>query len=499
VPGHAQARSILLTRLERGAARAPDQRLLDGVVTACARLPLALSIVAARVATDPRGSLEAIGRELVEHPRLDALAGDETGVDVRRIFSWSYHALSPATQRLFLLFALLPGLDVGGPSLASLAGMPTVDLRGLLEELVRAQLVTETPQRRYTMHDLLRAYAVELAESDLTADERGAANRRLLDHLVHSAVAASALLSSYRKQPDPGTPAEGVVPEMFDGLEAATAWFAAEHLTLLAAVKDACRSGTEHAWRLAWALGPFLEHQGLWHDWQAIQQQTLQAAADRGDVPGQAHGYESLGDAATWLTEFDAAAEHYARASELYRRTGAVVGQARVHLGQALLAGCQEQYEFSLAEAQRALVLFVQIGHRTGEANALNVIGWTRVQLGLYAGALAACRRALLLHQSLSNVHGEAATLDSLGVVHDGLGNHAAALNCVGSALDFYRRVGHRGLEAEVLAHIGDSHASALDIEAANEAWRSALRIFDDLDHSDADEIRAKLTNAQPA
>jgi hypothetical protein len=50
------------------------------IVTACARLPLALGIVAGRAATQPQFPLRAVAAELRDtHARLDALAGPPGG------------------------------------------------------------------------------------------------------------------------------------------------------------------------------------------------------------------------------------------------------------------------------------------------------------------------------------------------------------------------------------------------------------------------------------
>ncbi|WP_167979467.1 hypothetical protein, partial [Lentzea indica] len=59
----------------------------------------------------------------------------------------------------------------------------------LLDVLVRAHLVDRDRTGRYSMHDLLRAYAAELAAQD-EPPERSAAFDRLLDHYLTSTAAA---------------------------------------------------------------------------------------------------------------------------------------------------------------------------------------------------------------------------------------------------------------------------------------------------------------------
>jgi len=56
-----------------------------------------------------------------------------------------------------------------------------------------------------------------------------------------------------------------------------------------------------------------------------------------------------------------------------------------------------------------------------------------------------------------------------------------------------FREVGDRLSEATTLDRLAHSYHGAGDLDAARTAWRQALIIFDDLDHADADQVRAKL------
>jgi hypothetical protein len=82
------------------------------------------------------------------------------------------------------------------PAAASLAGLTARRLRPLLAELIAAHLVVEHVPGRYLSHDLLRAYAAELAG----AAERQAACHRVLDHYLHTAFAGAMLLDPQRNR-----------------------------------------------------------------------------------------------------------------------------------------------------------------------------------------------------------------------------------------------------------------------------------------------------------
>jgi hypothetical protein len=181
----AEAGQLLRRRLgaERTAAE-PDA--VDAIVGRCAGLPLALSIVASRAVVTPRSPLAELAAELSQASRarrvLDGFASDDTTVDPRAVFSWSYRVLSPPAARLFRLLSLHPGLEMTGPAAASLAGLPLGAARTALAELSAANLLGEPRPGRYSFHDLLRAYAMELAETYDPPDDRDLAVRRALDH-----------------------------------------------------------------------------------------------------------------------------------------------------------------------------------------------------------------------------------------------------------------------------------------------------------------------------
>src|SRR5262249_11560364 len=156
---------------------------------------------AARAANQPGLPLATLAAEL--HHRLDTLATDDPGTDVRSVFSWSYRQLPGRAVRRFPLLRGHPGPGPGGSGAGRLLGIPPARVRPMLAELVRAHLVTERTPDGYAQHDLLRAYASELAPSDEPDADRQAAVRRLLDHYLPSAYQAAGVLNPTRDLIEP--------------------------------------------------------------------------------------------------------------------------------------------------------------------------------------------------------------------------------------------------------------------------------------------------------
>ncbi|MQA88377.1 MAG: tetratricopeptide repeat protein [Streptosporangiales bacterium] len=489
-----EARDVLARRL--GADRiAAEPQTVEEIIHQCARLPLALAIVAARAATHPGFPLEALAGQLREaRGGLDAFADQDADTDVRAVLSWSYNALDTEAARLFRLLGMHPGPDVAAPAAAGLAGIPASRVRPLLAELTRAHLVAEHTPGRYTFHDLLRAYATELARTLDTQTERRAVQRRVLDHYLHTACAADRLLYPFRDPIMPVQAGPDMTSEDLADHRQAMAWFTAEHPVLLAAIRQAAGNGFDtHIWQLAWTLTTFFVRQGHWHQLVAAQRAALAAARRLTDREGQAHAHRDLARAYALLDRFEDAHPHYRQALDLFGELGDHAGQVRTHLGLGVVFDRQDRHDQALRHAQQALHLSQAAGHRAGEATALNALGWYHVRLGDCQKALTRCQRALILHQNAGHRAGEANTWDSHGYAHHRLGHHRDAVAYYRRALDLFQDLGGRYNEADTLTRLGDAHYSGGDSDAARDAWRHALAILDEFGHPDADRIRAKL------
>ncbi|GIJ72859.1 AfsR/SARP family transcriptional regulator [Virgisporangium ochraceum] len=493
----AESRDLLAARLgaDRVAAEAPA---VADIVNRCAGLPLALAIVAARAATNPHFSLRDLAGELCdERIRLDALGTDEHGSVVRSVFSWSYRALGPAAATMFRRLGSHPGPAVSLPAAASLAGLPASDVRPALAELTRANLVTEPSPGRYSCHDLLHAYAAEIARTVDGPDALHAARGRMIGHYLHTARTADRLLLPHREPPvvlDRMPP--GTTPETPEDRDAAMRWFAAEHRTLVTVTREAAATGFDaDAARLAWTLCTFFQWRGHWHDQAITQRLALRAAERLGDDTGQAHARHHLGRAHAKLSRPDDAQYHYRQALHLFGRCGDHAGQGQTHLGLGALFEQRGDSRTALRHALRALDLFRLAGNLPGQANAMNSAGWCHVQLGHHEQAIAACQEALALQQEIGDRDGEAATWDSLGYAHHSLDRFDEAAACYQRAIDLRRDLGDRYYEAASLHRLGDTRLASGDPAAAAESWRAALDILDALGHADSAGIRGKLAS----
>ncbi|GIH02708.1 SARP family transcriptional regulator [Rhizocola hellebori] len=486
-----EARQLLAARLGQEQIAA-ESAAVDEIIARCVRLPLALAIAAARAATQPNLPLEALAAQLREERAFDS---DDPLTHLSRVFSCSYQRLTSGAARLFRMLGLHPGPDTTISAAASLIAMPLPHARQLLSELVQAHLITEHAPGRYAFHDLLRAYAAEQTRAIDSDDDRRAAVRRLLDHYSHSAVAADRFLDAQRDPVELPAAQAGVILDEFADKDEAMTWFKAQHQVLLSTIRiaDETQADTQ-VWLLVWAITTFVMRQGHWRDWAAIQMPAIEGARRLGNAAWQAYAWRSLGYANSTMGDYETALEKLAKALMLYREIEHQSGQAHVHHSIAMVYVRQDRPAEALEQAKLALVAYQAAGHRMGLASSLNTVGWYEAMLGQYDEALAHCHQALKLLVELDHIHGQAATWHSIGHIHQQMQQYEQAADSNEAALRLYRELGDLYYQGDTLERLGDARAAMGDHEKARAAWEQALAILTGLDHPQASQVAEKLS-----
>ena len=171
---------------------AAEAEASDRLVTACGRLPLAVRIAGAKLATRPAWPVRQIVDAVADQRRrLDELALDDLAF--RASVMPSYQALDAQARRAFRRLGLLWPADVAEWVVGALLGGP--DAADMVNQLVDKSLLMPvgtdaTGEPRYRLHDLLRDYAVEqLEDGEQARDREGALDRALTGWLEIAAAA----------------------------------------------------------------------------------------------------------------------------------------------------------------------------------------------------------------------------------------------------------------------------------------------------------------------
>ncbi len=162
----AESRDLLASRIGTRRASA-EEGAIASMADTCAGLPLALAILAGRVALQPGFTLgQLVDQLLSPNKRLDSLSTDDQDVDLRSIFQWSYDKLSGPAVRAFRLFSAFPAPQMSTTVAASITGLRLGPVRSVLRELVAANMLIPVDTGTYVMHDLLRLFAREQLSDD---------------------------------------------------------------------------------------------------------------------------------------------------------------------------------------------------------------------------------------------------------------------------------------------------------------------------------------------
>lgn len=397
------AEALLLLRNLVGPRVDADPDAAADLVQHCARLPLALRIVAELANRHSTVPLAELVLELDDRPRrLTILRAGGAA------FSWTYDKLPADAARLFRLLGWYPGLDIDIPATAALGQISEHEARELVAVLDQAHLV-RADHGRITMHDLLRDYAADLATSQDSATARSAALSALLDHHRTTAARAIDVYAPY----EPASARIG--PTAFADPAAALAWLDTERANLIAVALYAADHGRpDHTAQISRILFRYLDQRAHFDDEVLLHTAALRTADPRVAMP-------VLGN------------------------YGAVLWRSG-------------RYHDALAHWRHALHQAQHIASRQHEARMRGNLCTVHVRLGNYQHALTLGRQAIAQLHDVESHYGTGITLETLALAYRKLANPDHALLHYQQALATFREIGapHEG---HLLSNIGLTYA----------------------------------------
>ncbi|MEU2714599.1 BTAD domain-containing putative transcriptional regulator [Streptomyces sp. NPDC007205] len=399
------------------------------------RLPLALRVVAARLAARRALTPDALAGQLAETGgRLRNLEYDD--LSVRRSLAVAHDALAAAEREADRDAALtlrhIGALDLptyGAPLIARLTGTDERRAEAALDRLVDVALLEETAYGRYTPHDLVRDFARELADTG-TAMGEGAAKGT-----------AKGTAKSAGREPGKGTGTWG--PGGPSGAEPGHDGHGPHRET--AGQTDAAAVGQTDAAAVSGCLPVPAPDLTALRWYAAVAERLLEAIAEPGlDLddrrrPTSAQPPEHATDLAG-MAHFDSAEQAFAWGEVELENVVALVSR-NADTPDADRAS-------SLSALARLLFPYVQ---RSGRVAEMEVLG---------RAALGAARR-------LGDAAAEAYALGDLAGLHFLAGRHKDALALTDQSLEIWRRLGvasrirrclnNRGLLLEGLGRFAES------------------------------------------
>lgn len=441
----------------------------DELLERCAHLPLAIRIAAESLAERPGLSVASLAESLADERRTLALLGvdDDPQTGVRDVLSWSYRLLEPPTARAFEILGAQPCATIDLDSAAALLGCDPDEAADLVGRLARSHLLDWTgPGERIGAHDLLRAYAHQLAG---TAD-LDAAVGRLADHLLAVATRCKDLLYPYDSRT--GRPAIDMA-----GMneESAAAWLDRErdNLVLLGthpALAHRAVEFSEAMWR-------YLFTRGLYAEAALLHEHAMTVAAARQDSCGEAIATRHLAGVRMRTGDYVEAMMLADRALELHSAAGDVRAAGAAHNLRGVLFERTGRRTEALAAYRNAHDVAVRLGDDVAIASTLNNVGGMLEELGRLDEAADHLSRALRVERRIGDRSGEGMTLGNLADVHRRARRYEQALALYDKALTVAREVGERNDEAYALDGSAGTLRRVGRLDEALERYRQTLLI----------------------
>ncbi|MBB6118433.1 AfsR/SARP family transcriptional regulator [Nocardiopsis algeriensis] len=469
------------------------------LVRTVGRLPLALRIVAARLAARPHWSLAAMVTRLAdERNRLDELAhGDMT---VRASLSLTYDGLGAEAARTFGLLGAAEGPTI--PAWA--AGALLDDLRpfpsDLAEPLVDAHMLDVTGidaagEPVYRFHDLVRGYSREKGRAQgLPGPEE---TRRLIGGWLFLLEEANRRilgtnLLRVRGQGERWRPPAAYTDRL---LSDPHQWIDRELPNLLAAITQAARLGfDEQCWELASQFCVYAERRGYFDEFGEV----LQVVSEAVRAAGNRRGVAAMDFAACLLMSNDRRTEEadealsasFAGFTELGDRFGQ--GLCRSWMADSALGRGDRSGAQKLGEA--ALDDFAAVGESGAAWRPLIVLGRIAVDQGEHERADALLERALGCTRETGDPRAQAQVLYQRALHDMARAAHADARAHFLDALDRIAHPGDPVGEALLRFGLGRAQAAMGDVGPARASMEQSIALWERLgDREGAAEVRAAL------
>jgi hypothetical protein len=173
--------TVLFVRIV-GQDRCQDLAMVAQVTRLVGQLPLAVEMVAGRMLADATMTVSELATDLAQtRQRLEEASPQDAGV--RTAFSLSIAHMDVSLRQAFRMLGVHPGPIVGVPQFAAIAEISITEAARKLRALTEQNLITLSADlvghRRYLLHDLVRDFAREEADTFVPSAVRSAAITRL--------------------------------------------------------------------------------------------------------------------------------------------------------------------------------------------------------------------------------------------------------------------------------------------------------------------------------
>ncbi|SEO29507.1 tetratricopeptide repeat protein [Actinacidiphila rubida] len=458
------------------------------IVDCCDHLPLAVALAAARLRSRPAWSL-AVMAERLEDGCLDEMHAG--GRALTPVFDLSYRDLPERLRRTFRLLGHHPGHDFTPSMVTALAEVPLREAEAALEHLQDENLVRQSTPGRYELHDLVRAYALKLAQAEPEHDAQAALTRLASWYVTAGHAAATAINTPALLRVLPDGPGERA---QFGSYDEGLAWFDQEWQNITALQQAAAKAGLHrHTWQLALVQKQFRVVRNQFDDFLAVQKLAVEAAVASGDRAAEALMVTGLGGVYFRTDRLDDAERCLLEARRIYRAIGDPTGEGSALVDYGSVQTQRGNKDHAVSLYTRAIDLLQGPDGQRVLAIALMNRGVIHQRLGNLAQAVADTHLALSAFRQVQDHRNQAMAIGNLAWFHLLAANHRAALDLYRDQQQLADLLADNLLQANALMGTGETHAAAGQIDKARHAWQEAQLLYEEITHPWAAQARHRL------
>ncbi|WP_344558117.1 ATP-binding protein [Kitasatospora saccharophila] len=462
--------------------------VVEDLLDCCAGLPMALRIVAAQVTRRSPAMLADTVRTLRDgRTRLGAMDLRRDGLSVPSLLEGSYRLLNRPARRLLWQLAVHPGPTISWEAIKAM-GRNAEGPGGIsdaVDELVGMNLVDDTEDGRYVLHDLIRLYGTGLAEQQDPA-ERLDTLTGAMNFLLHNAHACDRQLDPDRRLPIAADP-DVWTPSPTGPVEA-MAWFDTEYPTLTGMFELARRLGQDrYVWHLALAVLTYQWRSNRYLDAAEHLGAALEAAERVAAPTDVALVRRLLAGTHRNLGRPEEAVRHLRQAVRTSEQAGDLTGFAYGCHSLGVLLNESGDADQALVQLRGALRAFGELDDDLGRGTVLDALAHAHHLRGDRAEALEHGRRSVDMLTGTEDRNGLAHAWFTLGRIEAAADRHEAAVDAYRQAAGTYREIGYSSRTARVLVRLADSLERLGDADGQREALAEARTVLTGLGEPDLD------------
>ncbi|MCB8943371.1 MAG: tetratricopeptide repeat protein [Ardenticatenaceae bacterium] len=408
---------------------------------------------------------------------------------MRAVFAESWRLLPPGEQRTLAQAAYFRG----GFDLQTALQIIDTSI-GDLTSLLDKSLLRRGVGSRYTLHELLRQFALEkLGE----AGETAVARRHSQFYLHHLARLGPQLHGENSRQ------TRTTIQADLDNIRQAWQW-ALSHsqyewltpaiqplaayfrLAGLTAEGEAAMAAASQAVPLSQPLvlsqlqvqqANFLSVQGHYEQAMTAVQSALSLAQAQNNAAHIALAQNTLGEIYERQGEYEAALAQWQQALAYWETAGNPLAHIKALDGLSLIYFHKGEYDRALRYHERSLHLAQQQHSHLHIANSFTRLGLIHQHRGDFGQAESFYKQALAIEEAMDDQFGIANTCSTLGVLHYKQGDYDTAIAYLRRALHINRQLGQKERIAAVLGNMGNVYFDQANYDDSLRSQREALQL----------------------